>query len=76
MKVKSIKLTAVTCSDDLQGATIFGTATIDGSGTFVFRIDVTDLGEPGRNDTYGIILSNGYASGQKPLQPGNVQIHK
>jgi hypothetical protein len=57
-------------------ATIFGTATIDGSGSFVFRIDVSDQGEPGRNDSYGIILSDGYASGQHQLQGGNVQIHK
>jgi hypothetical protein len=74
--VHSIKLTAATCTDDLQSATIFGTATIDGSGEFVFRIDVTDQGEPGTNDSYGIILSDGYASGQQQLQGGNVKIHK
>jgi protocatechuate 3,4-dioxygenase beta subunit len=74
--VQSIMLTAVTCSADLTTATIFGTATIDGSGTFVFRIDVSDQGEPGTNDSYGIILSDGYASGQQRLQAGNVQIHK
>ena len=41
-----------------------------------FRIDVTDINEPGSSDTYGIILSNGYSSGQKQLEGGNVQIHK
>lgn len=76
MNVHSIELTATTCSDDLQSATIFGTATIDGSGAFVFRIDVFDLGEPGTSDSYGIILSNGYASGQQQLKGGNVKIHK
>jgi hypothetical protein len=74
--VQSIMLTAVTCSDNLTTATIFGTATIDGSGTFVFRINVSDQGEPGTNDSYGIILSDGYASGQQRLRTGNVQIHK
>jgi hypothetical protein len=74
--VHSIELLALTCSDDLTIATIFGTATIDGSGTFAFRIDVTDQGEPGTNDTYGITLSDGYASGQQRLQGGNVRIHK
>jgi CSLREA domain-containing protein len=74
--VKSIELLATTCSDDLTSATIFGTATIDGSGEFIFRIDVTDQGEPGSNDTYGIMLSDGYASGQHQLRGGNVQIHK
>jgi Bacterial Ig-like domain (group 1)/Beta-propeller repeat len=74
--VHSIELVATTCSDDLTSASIFGTATIDGSGEFVFRIDVTDVGEPGTNDSYGIMLSDGYASGQKQLGGGNVQIHK
>ena len=74
--VHSIELLATTCSDDLTTATIFGTATIDGSGTFVFRIDVMDQGEPGTNDSYGIMLSDGYASGQKQLRGGNVTIHK
>ncbi|PYQ56242.1 MAG: hypothetical protein DMF58_21195 [Acidobacteria bacterium] len=68
MSVHSIQLTATTCSNDLTSATIFGTATIDGFGIYVFRI--------GTNDTYGIILSNGYASGQHQLQAGNVTIHK
>ena len=42
----------------------------------MFRIDVTDQGEPGTNDTYGITMSDGYVSGQQRLQGGNVQIHK
>jgi len=75
MKVKSTQLTATTCSGDHTTATIFGRATIDGSGDFVFRIDVTDMGEPGTSDSYGIMLSNGYASGQHQLRGGNVQIH-
>jgi hypothetical protein len=74
--VHSIELLATTCSDDLTTATIFGTATIDGSGTFIFRIDVMDQGEPGVNDSYGIMLSDGYFSGQQQLQGGNVTIHK
>jgi Big-like domain-containing protein len=74
--VKSIELTAMTCSDDLTEGTIFGRATVDGAGDFVFRIDVTDQGEPGRDDTYGITMSDGYVSGQQRLQGGNVQIHK
>jgi hypothetical protein len=74
--VKSIELTATTCSEDRTSASIFGRATIDGAGDFVFRIDVSDLGEPGRNDSYGITLSDGYASGQHRLQGGDVQIHR
>jgi Big-like domain-containing protein/beta-propeller repeat-containing protein len=74
--VQSIELLAATCSDDLTTATIFGRATVDGGGDFLFRIDVTDQGEPGTNDSYGIVLSDGYVSGQQQLQGGNVQIHK
>ena len=76
MNVHSTDLIATTCSNDMTMATIFGTATIDGSGTFIFRIDVIDLGESGTNDAYGIILSNGYFSGEHQLQGGNVQIHQ
>jgi hypothetical protein len=74
--VHSIEFTAMTCSDNLTAGTIFGRATVNGAGDVVFRIDVTDHGEPGRNDTYGITMSDGYASGQQRLQGGNVQIHK
>jgi hypothetical protein len=56
-------------------ASIFGTATINGSGSFDFRIDVQDLGEPGQNDRYRIRLSNGYDSGDQQLRSGNIQIH-
>jgi hypothetical protein len=56
-------------------ASIFGTATIDGSGSFGYQIDVRDLGEPGTADTYRIRLSNGYDSGEQILGSGNVQIH-
>jgi hypothetical protein len=42
----------------------------------MFRIDVTDGGNGGSNDSYGIIMSDGYASGQHALGGGNVDIHK
>ena len=76
MNVHSIDVQAVTCSADGLSASIFGTATIDGAGSVDYRIDVTDLGEPGRSDTYEIRLSNGYDSGVQTLVGGNVQIHK
>ena len=56
-------------------ASIFGTATIDGAGSFDYRIDVKDLGEPGTSDTYRIRLSNGYDSGEQVISGGNIQIH-
>jgi Mg-chelatase subunit ChlD len=76
INVHSSSVTAVTCSADRTSASIFGTATIDGGGSYDFRIDVRDLGEPGRNDRYRIRLSNGYDSGdQQLLAGGNIQIH-
>jgi hypothetical protein len=75
MNVHSISVEAVTCSTDGTSASIFGFATIDGAGSFEFRIDVQDLGEPGSSDTYRIRLSNGYDSGTQTLNRGNVQIH-
>jgi Mg-chelatase subunit ChlD len=75
MNVHSIDVLAVTCTDG-KSASIFGTATIDGAGTFDYRIDVVDNGEPGAgSDTYRIRLSNGYDSGVKTLLGGNIQVH-
>src|SRR5207244_753214 len=69
--MKSIQLTATTCNDARTMATIFGTATIDGAGTHVFRIDVMD----NLPNTYGIMLDTGYASGQHALGGGQITIH-
>jgi uncharacterized delta-60 repeat protein len=75
--VKSIEILALTCNDSRTQATIFGSATVDRAGMHRFRIDVQDLGEPGKGvDTYRILLDTGYDSGQKTLEGGNVAIHK
>jgi hypothetical protein len=77
MDVHSIDVLAVTCTADFKQGSIYGTATINGSGTFVYRIDVQDNAEPGTGqDKYGIRLSNGYDSGLQILKGGNVQIHQ
>jgi hypothetical protein len=75
MTVESIAILAVSCSTDRTKAEIFGTATVDGAGSFDFRIEVEDRGNPGHgNDRYGIRLSNGYDSGLQTLEGGNVRI--
>ena len=53
---------------------IEGTAQVDGQdGTY--QVDVTDNGEPGRNDSFKLHLSSGYnASGT--LGGGNIQLHQ
>jgi len=72
-KLKSLALDALVVSGD--SATIFGTATIDGSDVVVFRLDLVDNGEPGRKvDTFWLRLSSAYESGEVLLKGGNVQV--
>jgi hypothetical protein len=69
----------VTCSPNQTQATIFGNATVDGTGSYLYRIDVKDLGEPGVGlDTYRFRLEppSTYDSGEQLLRGGNVQIHQ
>jgi adhesin/invasin len=80
--VKSTEILAVVCEGNNR-ATVWGTATMTSdsvqyaSGTFPFRVSVMDSGEPGRADTYDILVGNGYYSGaNRPLQGGNIQIHR
>jgi Mg-chelatase subunit ChlD len=76
LNVHSLNLLAVACSPDGKSASIFGKATVNGSGSFAYRIDVTDNAEPGSGaDTYRIRLSNGYDSGPQTLAGGNIQMH-
>ena len=78
MNVHSINVLAMVCSITTFGAAqIFGEATIDGSGNYIYRIDVEDNNEPGKGfDKYQIRLSKPYDSGKHVLEGGNVQIHK
>ena len=73
MKVKGTGVTAYTVTGPTTRH-IEGTADINGrSGSY--QVDVSDNGEPGRNDMFSITLSDGYhASGS--LAGGNIQLHK
>jgi hypothetical protein len=72
-KVKGTGVTAYVITGTLIRH-IEGTAEINGQGGFTYKVDVTDNGEPGTNDTFAITLSNGYgASGT--LRGGNIQLH-
>ncbi|HYR14502.1 MAG TPA: post-COAP-1 domain-containing protein [Mycobacterium sp.] len=54
---------------------IEGTAQVNGEEGFHYQVDVTDNGEPGRNDSFKLHLSSGYnASGT--LGGGNIQLHQ
>ena len=75
LNMNSINILAVVC-DGATRASIFGQATINGSGAFNFRINVQDLGEPGRGqDTYWLLM-DGYDSGEQTLRGGNIQIRR
>jgi hypothetical protein len=53
---------------------IEGTAQVDGQEGFTYQVDVADNGEPGRNDTFTLVVSNGY-SATGSLGGGNIQLH-
>jgi hypothetical protein len=75
MNVKALTVQAVICDQDDMSAEIYGMASVDGMGEHEYRIKVHDGGEPGTNDTYGILVPDvSYASGDQQLEGGNVQI--
>jgi len=72
-----VKSTSVTGYQIIDAVTrqIDGLAKVNGHGSFAYTVIVKDNGEPGRNDSFSIVLSNGYsASGL--LGGGNIQLHK
>ena len=75
MNVHSLEVTAIMCNGARTMASIYGRATIDGTGNHFFRIDVTDMSKTGGSDSYGITLDTGYMSGQKVLSGGQITIH-
>jgi hypothetical protein len=72
-KILSQKVLSVVCHSATQ-ATITGQAWVNGSSAIDYRIDVSDGGDSGTGDTYSIALSDGYASGVRPLIGGNIRI--
>ena len=72
LKLQSINVLAIVC-DGSTRASIFGQATINGSGLFNYRIDLQDLGKG--QDTYQLFLDS-YNSGAQPLGGGNIQIRR
>ena len=54
-------------------ATITGRATVDGTPGVSFVVEAEDLGEPGKADSFRIVLGDGYAAGGVLLK-GNIQV--
>ncbi|MCI0362407.1 MAG: hypothetical protein L0219_00905, partial [Phycisphaerales bacterium] len=73
LKVKGTGVTAYTVINATTRR-IQGTAEINGQGGFTYTVEVADNGEPGRNDTFVLSLSNGYNAGGT-LGGGNIQLH-
>src|SRR5439155_5377466 len=78
MDVHSINVLAVTCLTEPAPATgsIFGLATIDGSGPIVYRIDVQDGGKGVGKYEIRLGTVPPYDSGNQTLQGGQITIHK
>ncbi|HXF49459.1 MAG TPA: choice-of-anchor P family protein [Verrucomicrobiae bacterium] len=74
--VRHVKGTGVTSYEVVDATTrrIRGTAEVNNQGGYTYEVEVSDNGEPGRNDRFFIRLSNGYSAGGY-LQGGNIQLH-
>ncbi len=73
VKVKSTSVTAYIYIDPVTRQ-IEGTCKINGRGSFTYTVVVVDNGEPGRNDSFSLVLSNDY-SVSGTLKGGNIQFH-
>ncbi len=73
MKVKGTAMTDYVVTGPTSRH-ISGTAEVNGVSGIGYTVDVTDAGEPGRDDTFSITLSNGYSASGK-LAGGNIQLH-
>jgi Bacterial Ig-like domain (group 1) len=72
--VRSIEVLAIVCKNNMGLADIYGRATVNGTGSHYFRIEVTDPDSARGSDTYGITLDTGYTTGDQPVRAGKVEI--
>jgi hypothetical protein len=72
LNLHSLNVLAIVC-DGSTRASIFGQATIDGSGPLNYRINVQDGGRG--PDTYQLLI-DGYNSGEQILRGGNIQLRR
>jgi hypothetical protein len=73
IKVKSTEITGYVIID-AETRQIDGIAKVDGSGSYTFTVIIVDNGEPGREDSFSLEVSNGY-SASGTVSGGNIQIH-
>jgi hypothetical protein len=72
VKVKSTSVTGYIVLD-LVTRQIEGTCKVNGKGSFTYTVVVADNGKRGRNDTFSLVLSNGY-SASGTLKGGNIEL--
>jgi hypothetical protein len=76
VKVKSTEVTGYTYINATTRE-IKGHAKVNGKGSFDYTVVVADKGEPGRHDTFSLVVSNGFDfSTSGTLEGGNIQLHK
>jgi len=77
--VKSRSVTGYSVIDAVTRR-IEGTARMNGQRGFTYQVDVSDNGEPGRNDVFALKVWNAAGtlvySASGPLKGGNIQLHK
>jgi len=75
VQIKATSLEWLVVRSDMKSASFAGKAQVDGQGSYDFRVDIVDNGEPGKSDTFKVSVSNGY-SAEGTLDGGNIQVHK
>lgn len=75
VKVKSTSVTGYFVIDAVTRQ-IDGTARLNGKVPVTYTVIVTDNGEPGRNDSFSLVLSDGYNISGALTGGGNIQLHK
>jgi hypothetical protein len=79
VKVQSRRVTAYSALNAVTRR-IEGTARLNGKGGFTYQVDVSDNGEPGRNDVFALRLWNAAGalvySASGTLRGGNIQLHQ
>jgi hypothetical protein len=73
LKIKGIEVTNYTVTDT-RTRHIDGFAEVNGAGRYGYHVDVTDNGEPGRDDRFYLKVDGVYQAGGT-LEGGNIQLH-
>lgn len=75
VKVKSTSVTGYFVIDAVTRQ-IDGTARLNGKEPVTYTVIVTDNGEPGRDDSFSLELSDGFSISGTLIGGGNIQLHK